>query len=298
MSLRLGAKLPTTGELPARLGIPAMAARLERAGFDSLWVSDHVVMPERVRSRYPFAADGRAGWPTDTPWYDAIVALSAAAATTSHVGLGVAVLVLPLRHPVVLAKQAASLDAISGGRLTLGVGAGWLAEEFEALGVPFETRGSRLDEWIAILRACWTGRPPPLAGCHYRLPAGVLSFPTPARQPDILVGGTSPAALGRAGRAGQGWLGQEAPGRIDWTGLEASVAAVRRAAAAAGRDAAAARLVLRLTPPAPDGVLEVLPRLAAAGVTEVIVDVDWEAPAGPARDHDRLRRAAEAGGRC
>src|SRR5262245_48583876 len=136
-AVRIGAKLPNSGAVALQRGIPEMARALEDAGFDSLWVSDHVVMPAAIDSRYPFSRDGRATWATDTPYVDALVALALAAAVTRRVTLGTAVLVLPLRHPIVFAKQAASIDAASGGRLQLGVGAGWLAEEFEALDVPF-----------------------------------------------------------------------------------------------------------------------------------------------------------------
>ena len=149
----IGAKVPNSGPLPAARGIGPMAAELEQAGFDSLWVSDHVVLPAVIESRYPFAADGKATWPSDTPYLDAMIALMAIAAATSRVRLGTAVLVLPLRQPVVLAKQAASIDVLSGGRLELGVGAGWLAEEFAALGVQFADRGALFTESLAIARA-------------------------------------------------------------------------------------------------------------------------------------------------
>ena len=143
-SVRIGALVPNSGPLPLEVGIPAMAARLEAAGFESLWVSDHIVLPASIESHYPFAADGRATWPSTTPYVDALIALALMAAATERATLGTAVLVLPLRHPVVFAKQAASIDVASGGRLQLGVGAGWLREEFEALNVPFEDRGRRL----------------------------------------------------------------------------------------------------------------------------------------------------------
>ena len=149
--MRLGAKLPSSGPLPAELGVPQMARRLEQAGFASLWVSDHVVMPTTVVSRYPYSGDGAMTWITDDPWYDALIVLAQAAAVTESVELGTAVLVLPQRNPVLLAKQVASLDRLAGGRVVLGVGAGWLAEEFDALMTPFDSRGSRMDEWIALL---------------------------------------------------------------------------------------------------------------------------------------------------
>ena len=124
--MRIGVLVPNSGPWPSELGIPAMARTAEAAGFDSLWVSDHIVLPETIESHYPFAADGRATGPTDTPYVAALVALALMAAATERPTLGTAVLVLPLRHPVVFAKQAASIDVASGGRLRLGVGAGWL----------------------------------------------------------------------------------------------------------------------------------------------------------------------------
>ena len=141
---------------------------MEASGFASLWVSDHVVMPATVTSRYPYASDGVATWATDEPWYDSIVALAMAAAVTESVELGTAVLVLPQRQPVVLAKQVASLDRLAGGRVVLGVGAGWLAEEFAALATPFEARGRAPTSGSILLRSCWTGRPDAFDGAHYR----------------------------------------------------------------------------------------------------------------------------------
>src|SRR3954453_5625601 len=122
----VGAKVPNSGPLPETIGIATMGRTLEAGGFESLWVSDHIVMPAAIESRYPFAADGRATWSTDTPYIDALVALALPAAATERGTIGTAVLVVPLRQPVVAAKQLASLDAASGGRLRLGVGAGWL----------------------------------------------------------------------------------------------------------------------------------------------------------------------------
>jgi alkanesulfonate monooxygenase SsuD/methylene tetrahydromethanopterin reductase-like flavin-dependent oxidoreductase (luciferase family) len=114
--VRIGAKLPNAGPLPAAAGIPAMARILEDAGFDSLWVSDHIVMPAQIGSAYPFAADGRATWSPSMPWVDALVALALAAAVTERATLGTAVLVLPLRNPVEFAKQAASIAIHSSRR--------------------------------------------------------------------------------------------------------------------------------------------------------------------------------------
>ena len=266
--MRIGAKLPSSGPLPGRVGIPAMAQRIEAAGFASMWVSDHVLMPERIDSHYPFAADGVARWGLDDPWYDAIVAMSMAVAVTTHVEIGVAVLVLPLRHPVILAKEVASLDALSGGRIALGVGAGWLAEEFDALNVPYDSRGARMDEWVALLRACWTGRPAAIDGAHYRLPAGTRLYPTPAHEIPLLFGGVSNVALRRAATQGQGWLAHQYVDELDPVSLRAG----------ADRVPPGHRIVLRVAGSTGQHgiVVQRLSELAAAGVTEVIVDLDWD----------------------
>src|SRR3954454_14259916 len=249
--MRIGAKLPNSGPLSA--DIPAMAATLERAGFDSLWVADHIVMPETIRSHYPFAPDGRATWPTDTPYVDALIALALAAAVTTRVRLGTAALVLPQRNPVELAKQAASIDVASNGRLELGVGAGWLAEEFAALNVPFERRGARMDEWIAILRECWTGRTRARSSEFYDLPEGTRCLPTPSDIP-VLIGGHSPAALRRAGR-NDGWLAQQDAQELDPAGLRFDGRVVLRIVGSLGHEELVAK------------------RLAELDVEEVIVDV-------------------------
>lgn len=285
--MRIGAKLPNSGPLPLEHSVPAMARTLEQAGFDSLWVSDHIVLPETIESRYPFAADGRATWPTDTPYFEALITLALAAAVTERVRLGTAVLVLPLRNPVDFAKQAATIDVASGGRLEFGVGAGWLAEEFEALNVPFEKRGGRLVEWIEIARACWTGRPPARPSERHPLPEGVVCEPTPARPIPMLIGGHSPIALRRAGRIGDGWLAQQSAPELDPAALEAEIAQVR--AAADGREP---RVVLRIVESLgrPELVAAQLPALEAVGVDEVIVDVPVD-PDG-ARGALELLRAA------
>jgi probable F420-dependent oxidoreductase len=276
--LRIGAKLPNSGRVALDRGVPELARALDEARFDSVWVSDHIVLPREIRSRYPFAEDGRATWPSDLPYLDCLIALALAAGVTEHVALGIAVLVLPLRHPIVTAKQLASIDVASGGRLRLGVGAGWLREEFEALDVAFESRGARLDEWIRLLRSCWTGTPDPHAGPLYRLPPDILCLPAPAGPVPILIGGHSEPALRRAGAIGDGWLGQQSLGSLDTAEIEAARRTAADAARAAGRDPELLQVVLRIVESA-GRTGELAPRLselATAGVDEVIVDVDWD----------------------
>jgi len=278
MSVRIGAKVPNSGPLPGSIGIPQMARVLEQAGFQSLWVADHVVLPAEIGSRYPFAADGKATWSTKAPYFDAVVAIALIASATERATIGTAVLVLPLRNPVVFAKQAASLDVLSGGRLALGLGAGWLREEFEALGVPFDARGRRLVDGIRILRECWTGT--------YQ--EDIVFSPTPVGTLPLYVGGHSEIALRRAGALGDGWLGQQSLDAIDTHELEAAHAAITLAAADAGRDPARLRVVLRIVDSAgrSDEVARRLPALEAAGVDEVIVDLDWDGD--PAADYARM----------
>ena len=287
--LVIGAKLPNSGPVALDRGVPDLARALEGAGFDSVWVSDHIVLPREIRSRYPFAEDGRATWPPDVPYLDSLIALALAAGVTERVTLGIAVLVLPLRHPIVTAKQLASIDVASGGRLRLGVGAGWLREEFEALDVPFESRGARLEEWTELLRSCWTGTPGPHTGTRYRLPPDVLCLPAPARSVPILFGGHSPSALRRAGSIGDGWLAQQSLGSLDTTELEAARRTVRDAARSAGRDPEQLQVVLRIVESAGRSaeLAPRLPKLAVAGVDEVIVDVDW-ASDDPAAELEQL----------
>jgi probable F420-dependent oxidoreductase len=296
MSLAIGAKLQNSGAPALRAGIPELARALEAAGFESLWVSDHIVLPAAIASRYPFAADGRATWSPETPYLDALVALALAAAVTERVVLGTAVLVLPLRNPVEFAKQAASIDVASDGRLSLGVGAGWLEEEFAALGVPFAGRGARLEEWVSIARACWTGRPGASASDRFTMPPDMLCLPAPAHAIPVLVGGHSRAALRRAGRIADGWLAQQSLPELAPDELAAAARLMRDAATESGRDPDALRIVLRIVEAAGRAgeLARRLPALAAAGVDEIIVDAAWEA-GDPADDYAVLRDGASGG---
>jgi probable F420-dependent oxidoreductase len=293
--MRIGVKLPHTGSAVPASSLARHARELELAGFDSLWVSDHVVLPNVIESRYPFAADGKATWPTATRYIEALVSLAAAAAVTERVRLGTAALVLPQRNPVLLAKQVASVDALSGGRVALGIGAGWLREEFDALGMPFESRGARMEEWIELLRECWTGRPAAHSTTHYRLPADTLVLPTPAHAVPLYVGGHSPTALRRAARLGDGWLAQQAVTALDPERLTSEIASIRSTASTAGREPETLQVVLRLVESSgrSDEVARRIAELGRAGVDEIIVDVD---PVdGDARaDHELLRDAVSA----
>lgn len=273
--MRIGVTLPGYGA-DQPVAITDAARMAERMGFDSIWNTDHVVMVDGAASPYPFDAQGVMRWDLDHPMFDALIALAAAASVTTRVEVGTCVLIAPMRNPIVLAKQVSTLDVISGGRFVLGVGVGWLAEEFAALDAPFEGRGSRMDDWIDILRDCWTGTPTARSYEHYEIPEGILCYPTPLREPPILVGGDSPPALRRTARRGDGWLGFSYTEELDPTRIQDHIATIRTEAAAAGQEPPARLAVQTPGPVAP--LAEHLAELARQGVTEVVTSADWTAP--------------------
>jgi probable F420-dependent oxidoreductase len=185
--------------------LAAAARHAEAVGLDSLWFPEHVVFVEGATSRYPYGSLALGRRPG---MYDPLVAMTVAASATTRVRLGTGVLILPQREPLTLAQQVVAVDHASGGRVDLGIGVGWLREEFEALGVPWAGRGHRADEHIGALRAAWRDEVAAYEGDVVRF-SGVLAWPKPlqAGGVPILVGGNSPAALERAARLGDGWFG-------------------------------------------------------------------------------------------
>ena len=280
-AMRFGAKLDNYGPHVATLGVAEPARRAERAGFDSIWCSDHVVMPQTVRSAYPFSVDGSIKWDPHEPWYDAVVWCAAIAVVTERVEFGTAVMLAGLRNPLVLAKQLASIDALAGGRVIAGFGAGWMSEEFEALGVPFDSRGRRLDEWIDICRQVWTGRVAGFDGEHFAVDVDVVTEPRPARRLPILIGGMSDAALRRIAERGDGWVPLIRGDTDPVATIDRGVQRLHELAADAGREGSGFRVVYNAADPAHAGAR--LAALARAGVTDVMVDVDYLDPDGPAR---------------
>ena len=276
--LKVGAVIPTFGDLPSAVGIHEMARVLEEAGFGSIWVTDHILLPAATRSYYPFSDDGVVTWSATRPYHDAITSLALAVGATSDIEIGTAVLVLPLRQPIVLATQIAALDVESGGRVSLGVGAGWLREEFDALGVEFSSRGRRTDESIDLLRACWTGSPAEFRGEFLKLPPGMHFFPTPVHRIPILVGGMSSRALDRVASKGDGWVGLQRFERFSLEEVASSIETIRSRAESYGRDPDAFRIILRIinSHGAAPTIGSWLRDLSAVGVTEIIVDVRWD----------------------
>lgn len=290
----IGAKLPLKADYPVTLGIPEMARRLEDSGFDSIWCGDHTCMPAEITSHYPFSPDGIPHWDPSMAWYDVIVGLSIILTSTERVRAGTAVLLLPLRNPMVLAKQAAALQRVSGGRLELGVGIGWLKEEFEALGIDFHRRGRDCDEAIDTLRQAWTGTMPPGRYATGEFPQAIAMEPTPGATIPILIGGMSGAALARVAQRGEGWLAVQNPRRFDERSLRSDLEVLRRECERVGRDVADVRLVFSMSVSmgVSDLCARYVPLLKELGFDEVVVDIDWEAERDEELVIGRMRDAA------
>ena len=242
----------------------AVAAAADAWGFATLWCGEHVVMVDTPKSRYPYSADGVIAVPADADWLDPLLSLSFVAAHTRRITLATGILLLPEHNPLTIAKQAATLDVLSGGRFTLGVGVGWSAEEFNALGVPFERRGARTTEYIAAMRRVWASDVASFFGEFVRFDA-VRVYPKPVsrRKIPIIIGGTTDAALRRVAMTGDGWYGfnlaaAEVPERV------------RTLATYCGeRDRDPHNLTVAVS--LSDGSPDLLPEMEAAGVTEVVV---------------------------
>jgi probable F420-dependent oxidoreductase len=204
----------------------------EAAGFESLWGGEHVILPSSIESRYPYTSDGRIPATNDTPIPDPLIWLAFAAAAAPTMRLGTCILIVPQRNPLVLAKELATLDRISGGRLELGLGVGWMREEFDALGVPWERRGARNDEYVEAMRLLWSGPEVEFHGEFVDFPP-VTCSPRPVQTSiPVLVGGDTDAAIRRAVRLADGYF----PGEGDVDRLAALIGRVRSAAEDAGRD--------------------------------------------------------------
>ncbi len=184
-----------------------LARAADEAGFHSVVVSDHLIYPGDLKSPYPYTSNGQPRWERDTAWPDPMIAIGAMAAVTARLRFITSIYLLPLRHPVVAAKQATTVDVLSGGRLVLGIGAGWMREEFELLGVPFEKRGRRLEESVAVLRKLFEGGDVEHHGEFYDFDALRMS-PLPKAPVPIWGGGTSEAALRRAATLLDGWVSE------------------------------------------------------------------------------------------
>ena len=182
-----------------------MAKVADRVGWDIFAVSDHVVFPEKIESAYPYIEDGKPYWPLETAWPDPWVTIAAMAAVTERLRFATNVFILPARHPLLVAKSVGTAAVLSGNRVALGIGVGWMREEFELLGEDFTTRGRRTNEAIEVLRTLWQGGMVEHHGKYYDFDRLTMQ-PVPTAPVPIWVGGASEAALKRAARLGDGWI--------------------------------------------------------------------------------------------
>jgi probable F420-dependent oxidoreductase len=248
----------------------SVARAAEDAGFESVWTAEHVVLPDPQVPPSPV--------PADTPFLDPAVALAHVAAHTRTIRLATGIIILPQRNPVVLAKEMASVDVLSGGRLIFGIGAGYLQPEFEAIGAPFEDRGARTDEYIEAIRALWTQPAPRFEGRFVSF-GGINAQPRPVQKPHppIVIGGASPPALRRTVRQGNGWYGFA----LDLDATASCVAGLREAQRRVERPAELGALEISVTPSVPvdpdtvrrfqDLGVERLVLLALAGDAEALI---------------------------
>jgi len=224
---------------PDPAGAKRLALLAEAAGFDSIFTVEHVVWPTNYTSTYPYAASGRLPGGPSSRMPDPLIWMAYIAAVTTRLRLMTAVVILPQRNPLLLAKEVATLDYLSGGRIELGIGVGWLKEEFQALGVPFERRGKRANEYVAAMRALWAGDDVSFAGEFVNF-SGMNCNPKPiAGRVPIIIGGHSEAAAKRAGRLGDGFF-PSIGSQVDVMPL---LDLVRRTAEAAKRDPGAVELI-------------------------------------------------------
>ena len=262
--MRFGIAFANTGPFATPDGAAAMAEAAEQAGFDSLWTVEHVVVPKQYASVYPYSPNGKMPGADAFDIPDPLIWLAWVAARTTTLRLATGILILPQRNPFVVAKEVATLDQLSGGRVILGVGIGWLEEEFRILGADWEDRAQRTEEYIEAMRTLWREDLPSFEGDTISF-TETISLPRPAaRSVPIVVGGHSPASARRAGRIGDGYF----PAKGDIGSL---IAEMRKAAEQAGRDPDAIEVTCGLASFQGDEALEEVGRLAEMGVDRLMI---------------------------
>ncbi len=247
--MRFGFPIPTRGALGTLETVRRLGRAAEEYRYDSVWVSDHIVIPKSSASKYPYSADGHLDLEAAQHYLEPLTVMSFLAGVTERVAIGSSVLILPYRNPMLVAKMVATLDVLSRGRVILGIGVGWMREEFEALNLPtFAERGAATDEWIQILRELWTREWPSFRGRFFSFEE-VRFYPKPVQKPHppIWVGGHTRAAIRRAARLGDGWhpIGLRPPAGLHPEEYGRAAADLRAQAEAAGRDPKTITLSLR-----------------------------------------------------
>lgn len=245
-----------------------LATSAEDAGFESIWTADHVVTTAGYRSTYPYDPSGRLPSGEDAPFPESLIWLAYVARATTTIRLATGILILPERNPVVLAKELATLDYLSGGRVTLGVGLGWLKEEFEAIGVPFERRGLRLEEGVAAMRALWSEERAAYTGTTVGFHDVYLRPQPRGGAVPVHIGGHTDAAADRAGRIGDGFF----PFGVDRERLPGLLATMRAAAEDAGREPSAIEVTVSSFVTTDAGAARAdVAELARLGATRVVI---------------------------
>jgi probable F420-dependent oxidoreductase len=268
--MEIGCHLPTQGPLATREAVETFARESEQRQVASLWVSDHVIFPRTATGSYP---GGRFPHPPDRAYLEPVITLAAAAMCTTRARLGASVFVLGHRHPIVMAKMLATIDALSQGRLIVGVGVGWWKEELEMLGAPFHARGRQADEMLRVFKALWTEDNPNFQGEFYKIQN--LGFaPKPKPLPPIWVGGDSPGAFKRVVTLGDGW---HATSKTPTQFAEA-LGRLKTAADKAGRRLETIELSLRFTltddllGKGPQAVVDLLGEYQRLGLSHVVLE--------------------------
>jgi probable F420-dependent oxidoreductase len=303
--MQFGVFLPISGRATGPDTLLKAAQSAEAQGFDAIWSADRVVTPWQIQTSYPYSENHQFIVPPDRPFLDSLTCLAFLAGATSQITLGISVLVLPYRHPLYWARVAASIERLANGRLTMGIGVGWMEEEFAALGVPFQDRGKMTDEQLQIIQRLWTEEHVSFSGRFYHFD-DLAFFPKPLQQPriPIWVGGEGTAAQRRAAKYGDAWF----PYFVEITPpqLQSGYDVVRRDAAELGRDPEQVLLAccrpievtakpvsqdIRYLRGSPEQLVESLSAYQAAGVSHLALQ--FMTPRWPDRVEQIARFAAE-----
>jgi len=270
--MKIGVRLPIEGAKVSPENITTVARLAEELGYYSVWGPDHVVLPEKMESYYPYD-NNQWPYPTEVKILDPLLALVWAAAVAPSVKLGTSVLIGPLRNPVLLAKQVSSLDFLSGGRVILGLGVGWMKEEFDIIGESFSNRGKRTDEMVELMRQFWTGETVDFQGEFYQVSACKMHPPSIQQPIPILWGGYSEAALKHVARMGDGW----APTKRTFEQLATGIRKIKEYCLEYGRDPNSIIIVAR---PGPIYQInaDTLTRYQELGIRHVIIDPPLTGP--------------------
>lgn len=278
--MEIGLHVPQVGPPSSVDNVTAFAEAVDDAGYDGIWVFDHVVLQKEQQSKYPYSPDGSLGFPPTMDFLEPLTQLAYIAAITKRARIGTSVLVLPMRQPVLHAKIMATIDHLSGGRFVLGAGVGWWKQEFEVLSVPFEHRGRRMDECLQLVRALWTDEWVNFEGEYYQAVDWACN-PKPVQQArphggdsiPIWLGGESKGQLRRVGKYADGWLATP----LKLGTLEQDFEIAKEEARKAGRDPDALKISLEgagvLAPDTLDQAAENVAKLKERGIHHAILGV-------------------------